>query len=87
MADPVGEFNLKNTGISFNTTADSQLQQTVDFEGTATGFGAVSWHPNNHATTRRGWSDRRTVCLGWESAPGRQLDLGRHRRGDVGTDR
>ena len=41
MADPVGEFNLKNTGMSFNITADSQLQQTSDFEGTATGFGAV----------------------------------------------
>jgi len=41
MADQVGEFNLKNTGMSFNITADSQLQQTSDFEGTATGFGAV----------------------------------------------
>ena len=41
MSDPVGEFNLKNTAIGFNTTADGQLQQTVDFEGTATGFGGV----------------------------------------------
>ena len=41
MADPVGEFNLKNTGMGFNVTADSQLQQSIDFEGTATGFGGV----------------------------------------------
>ena len=41
MADPVGEFNLKNTSNGFNITVDSQLQQTSDYEGTATGFGAV----------------------------------------------
>ena len=41
MAEPVGTFDMKSTGVSFNTTADGQLQQTSDFEGTATGFGAV----------------------------------------------
>ncbi len=41
MAEPVGEFNLKNTGNSFNRTSDGQLEQASDFEGEATGFGAV----------------------------------------------
>ena len=41
MAEPVGEFNLKSTGNSFNRTSDGQLEQTSDFEGEATGFGAV----------------------------------------------
>ena len=41
MAEPVGEFNLKNTGNSFNRTSDGQLEQAADFEGEATGFGAV----------------------------------------------
>ena len=54
MADPIGEFNLKNTGISFNTTADSQLQQTVDFEGTATGFGAVNRHRRDEPSSASG---------------------------------
>ena len=41
MAEPVGEFNLKNTGNSFSRTSDGQLEQASDFEGEATGFGAV----------------------------------------------
>ena len=41
MAEPIGEFNMKNTGISFDLLSDDRIQQTADFEGTASGFGAV----------------------------------------------
>jgi len=41
MAEPIGEFHMKNTGMSFDLLGDDKIQQTVDFEGTATGFGAV----------------------------------------------
>ena len=41
MAKPIGEFNMKNTGISFDLLSDDRIQQTANFEGTATGFGTV----------------------------------------------
>ena len=41
MAEPIGEFHMKNTGNSFDLLGDNRLQQTADFEGTATGFGTV----------------------------------------------
>lgn len=41
MADPIGEYNFKNTGIVMNKTADGQVQQVVTYEGSATGFPTV----------------------------------------------
>jgi hypothetical protein len=32
---------MKNTGFSFDLLEDDKIQQTADYEGTATGFGAV----------------------------------------------
>ena len=41
MADPIGEYNFKNTGIVLSKTADGQIQEIVSYEGTATDFGSV----------------------------------------------
>ena len=41
MADPIGEYNFKNTGIVLSKTADGQIQQIVSYEGTATDSGSV----------------------------------------------
>ena len=41
MAEPIGEFHMKNTGFSFDLLEDDRIQQTADYEGTATGYGAV----------------------------------------------
>ena len=41
MADSDGEFKTSIKNVSFSKTADGQLQQTMDFEGTATGFGTI----------------------------------------------
>ena len=38
MADPIGEYNFKNTGVVMNKTADGQIQQVNTYEGSATGF-------------------------------------------------
>ena len=39
MAEPIGEFHMKNTGNSFDLLSDDRIQQPANFEGTATGFG------------------------------------------------
>ena len=41
MAEPVGEFSLRMANNSFATGADGTVVGTVDFEGTADGFGTV----------------------------------------------
>ena len=41
MADPIGEYNFKNTGIVLSKTADGQIQQISSYEGTATDSGSV----------------------------------------------
>ena len=41
MAEAIGELHMKNTGFSFDLLGDDRIQQTADYEGTATGFGAV----------------------------------------------
>ncbi len=41
MADPVGEFALRHTGSSYAKTPDGGLENNSNWEGTATGYGAV----------------------------------------------
>ena len=41
MADPIGEYSFKNTGVVLNKTADGQIQHVTTYEGAATGFPVV----------------------------------------------
>ena len=41
MPDPVGEFTLRMANNSFTSGTDGAVVGTVDFEGTADGFGTV----------------------------------------------
>ena len=39
MADPIGTFTSKMSGLTLTKTADGHMQQLVNYEGNATGFG------------------------------------------------
>ena len=41
MSDPVGEFSLKHTGSAYGKTEDGSIAAYANWEGTATGYGAV----------------------------------------------
>ncbi len=41
MADPVGEFSHKMVNNSYTKAADGTIVASVDFEGTASGFGTI----------------------------------------------
>jgi len=41
MSSPVGEFAHRHSGSSYATAADGSIIATSNWEGTATGFGAV----------------------------------------------
>jgi len=46
----VGEFSVTSTGVTVSTSADGALVQSVNVEGTATGYGTVlgtlTFHPD-----------------------------------------